>query len=154
MQSAILSAGLSYKAIVDGMVDHSSLSAREKLQVLKFLGQPPTKKDPFGALFGVACNSQKEIERIVSSSGVLPVINKLELYIRKSYIELYKHIEKPFLPDFVIIGTSGVGKSTFLVYVITRLLVTSKEPPIVIFHTRGDINAKVLYSLTSSGPSH
>ena len=43
--------------------------------------------DPFRALFDIPCNAQEEIERIMSSSGVLPVINKLELYVRKSYID-------------------------------------------------------------------
>ena len=107
--------------------------------MLKFLGQPPFKKDPLRVLFDVACNSQAETVRIVSSSVVLPVIDRSELYERKSYRELYEIIEKSFLPNpsmphtnrLVIIGTSGIGKSAFLVYFIARLLVTSTQPPTV-----------------------
>ena len=120
--------------------------------MLQFLGQAPRTNDPFKELLDVACTlhkSKEQIQLILSSTSTveLPVINRVKLYVREAYKKLYNHIKASFSSDplmrdknrLVITGTSGIGKSAFFVYFITRLLMTSKEPPIVIFHTRDGI---------------
>ena len=65
-----------------------------------------------------------------------------ELYVRECYKTLYDHITKLFISEvrrsnrLCIVGTSGIGKSSFFLYFILRLLSESKDPPIVIFHPR------------------
>lgn len=81
-------------------------------------------------------------------STTLPVVKTNDLYIRQTYKGLYDAIlgefddNRPYDPEsqkyIVVTGTSGIGKSVFLVYWAIRLLAESDDdnPPIVIFHTK------------------
>ncbi|RUS12980.1 hypothetical protein BC937DRAFT_86541, partial [Endogone sp. FLAS-F59071] len=75
----------------------------------------------------------------------LPVVNMRNLYVREVYKNLYSIVTENFLDDpgegnscIVITGTSGIGKSVFLIYFAIRLLAESdgNNPPIIIFHTK------------------
>ncbi|RUP49956.1 hypothetical protein BC936DRAFT_140878 [Jimgerdemannia flammicorona] len=102
-------------------------------------------------LFRTACDLRsKKIRDIISvpwSSISLPVINMSSLYIRESYRNLYEYIGKNFtatpsretMNRITVTGTSGIGKSAFLVYFTIRLLAESdgENPPIIIFHAKG-----------------
>ncbi|RUP47599.1 hypothetical protein BC936DRAFT_145547 [Jimgerdemannia flammicorona] len=107
-------------------------------------------RNSFMMLFRTACDlKNKKIRDIISvpQSGVgLPVINMPSLYIRESYRNLYEYIGKNFADSppwttnlITVTGTSGIGKSAFLVYFTIRLLAESNDdnPPIIIFHAKG-----------------
>ncbi|KAF9539022.1 hypothetical protein EC957_005851 [Mortierella hygrophila] len=77
----------------------------------------------------------------------LPIVGTKDLYVREAYKDLYDTIlgtfdNNPALTmdgkkHVVVTGTSGIGKSAFLVYFTIRLLAESDDsnPPIIIFHT-------------------
>jgi hypothetical protein len=88
----------------------------------------------------------KDMDKISAPHGTkLPVVNTKELYVRKAYKDLHQTIIDTFDNDrneaqkhVVVTGTSGIGKSAFLVYFTIRLLAESGDdyPPIIIFHTK------------------
>ncbi|KAK5796966.1 hypothetical protein F5H01DRAFT_418780 [Linnemannia elongata] len=80
---------------------------------------------------------------------LLPVVDTNDIYVREAYKDLYDTILGTFenntpytgneLKKHVIVtGTSGIGKSAFLVYFAIRLLAESDDdnPPIIVFHTK------------------
>ncbi|CAI2187722.1 2422_t:CDS:2, partial [Funneliformis geosporum] len=70
---------------------------------------------------------------VIEHNEELAVIEKKILYVRKSYKNLYDQLKKKSgcgLKKFLITGTSGIGKSCFLVYVLMQLLC---EDVVVIF---------------------
>lgn len=72
-------------------------------------------------------------DNVIEHNEELAVIEKKVLYVRKSYKYLYDQLKKKSgcgLKKFLITGTSGIGKSCFLVYVLMQLLC---EDVVVIF---------------------
>ncbi|CAB5193513.1 hypothetical protein RhiirA5_504506 [Rhizophagus irregularis] len=79
---------------------------------------------------------------VIKHNEELAVIEKKVLYVRKSYKYLYDQLKKKSgygLKKFLITGTSGIGKSCFLVYVLMQLLC---EDVVVIFQP---INSQDFY---------
>jgi hypothetical protein len=71
-----------------------------------------------------------------SEKKKLAVVKKQALYIRKAYEDLYHIVTKENVdPRFLISGTSGVGKSCFLIYLLIRLL-CNKQNATVIFKSK------------------
>ncbi|CAB4435540.1 unnamed protein product [Rhizophagus irregularis] len=70
----------------------------------------------------------------------LPVVQQPKLYIRQDYKALYQIINKKNLdPKFLINGTSGIGKSCFLLYLLVRLLCSSDDVTIIFQTTQSEI---------------
>ncbi|KAG0200321.1 hypothetical protein BGX31_004076, partial [Mortierella sp. GBA43] len=67
-----------------------------------------------------------------------PVVGAEDLFIREAYRDLAAEIEEKSAKgqqQLIVTGTSGIGKSVFLVYFAIRLLAAAtNRPPIVIFH--------------------
>ena len=65
----------------------------------------------------------------------LAVIGKSAMYVRESYMNIYDLIidraSKGSNHKFLVTGTSGIGKSCFLIYFIIRLLHESKNVMII-----------------------
>ncbi|KAK5796887.1 hypothetical protein F5H01DRAFT_285699 [Linnemannia elongata] len=90
------------------------------------------------------------MDKISAPRGILlPVVDTNDIYVREAYKDLYDTILGTFenntpytgneLKKHVIVtGTSGIGKSAFLVYFAIRLLAESDDdnPPIIVFHTK------------------
>ena len=105
------------------------------------MGTHADSSQSFSALFALA-QLRPTMTRIISSNSVLPLIETKKLYVRESYTDLYKHIKQnlfqdnPLMNRLVITGTSGIGKSAFLLYLILQLFVeTTSNSPIIIFHS-------------------
>lgn len=119
----------------------SSLSSEDRVKVLSGMGTCVDSSQSFSALFALA-KLRPTMMRIISSNSVLPLIETKKLYVRESYTDLYKHIKQNLFQDnplknrLVITGTSGIGKSAFLLYLILQLFVEStSNSPIIIFHS-------------------
>ncbi|KAF9119824.1 hypothetical protein BG015_006224 [Linnemannia schmuckeri] len=81
-------------------------------------------------------------------STIFPIVETADLYVRQTYKDLYNTILGRFQGDgfqdpeilsrIIVAGTSGIGKSAFLVYFAVRLLAecADDKPPIIIFHTK------------------
>ena len=165
LMDAIKKAGLSDKAIKDGAPDLASLCSKERVMVLGNLGRTVEVPRLFYSLF--------ETARIIRETGTeepleflsaperkrLPVVKTQKLYVRESYKSLYQDItsrfkDDPSLPSpnrIVVTGTSGIGKSAFLVYFMARLLWESdpETPPIVIFQEKHGSNCYVCGGITT-----
>ncbi|CAG8596254.1 6061_t:CDS:2, partial [Acaulospora morrowiae] len=62
----------------------------------------------------------------------LAVIKEHVLYVRKSYKDLYHIVNnEKYDPRFLISGTSGVGKSCFLIYLLIRLLCNKTDATVI-----------------------
>ena len=62
----------------------------------------------------------------------LAVIKEHVLYVRESYRDLYHIVtNKNCDPRFLISGTSGVGKSCFLIYLLIRLLCNETDATVI-----------------------
>lgn len=124
---------------------------KERVTVLQFLGQKVESAiQLFNVLFETACTLKTggQIPNIISapSNNKLPVVCRPNLYVREAYKDLYTYITVTFkdIPTediqnlLIITGTSGIGKSAFLIYLTIRLLIESNNegPPIIIFHTK------------------
>jgi len=159
LSSAIEAAGLTEKATVNGIITLSILTMKERATVLEYLGDRPGSDDPFRKLFDTACqlkasggkfpDSSRFISTISSTTpqanDAFPVVDTSKLYVRQIYKKLYKEITESFQPPtyrtqnrFVVTGTSGIGKSVFLVYLALRLLAESDDdhPPLIVFHIK------------------
>ena len=150
LKDAIEEAGLTEKAVVDGQVYLSRLSRKERVSLLASIGQDIAGDDTFSSLSRTALElhgtNMKDMDKISAPHGTkLPVVNTKELYVRKAYKDLHQTIIDTFDNDrneaqkhVVVTGTSGIGKSAFLVYFTIRLLAESGDdyPPIIIFHTK------------------
>ena len=112
------------------------------------MGGDPNVQDKFITLLHLARElretrkSSQTIPDIIFSSQKFPTINKQKFYVRECYKTLYDHITELFISKvkgnhrLCIVETSGIGKSSFFLYFVVRLLCESKDPPIVIFHSR------------------
>ncbi|KAH7057951.1 hypothetical protein BKA57DRAFT_418711 [Linnemannia elongata] len=88
------------------------------------------------------------MDKLSAPYGTLfPVVGTNELFIREAYKDLHDTILGTFdnaragnemQKHIVVTGTSGIGKSAFLVYFAIRLLAESDDdnPPMIIFHTK------------------
>ncbi|KAG0030364.1 hypothetical protein BGZ81_002746 [Podila clonocystis] len=152
LMDAIDEAGLTQKAVVDGRSNLSHLDNKERVSVLSFMGQEIDRTDEFDSLSSTARASRdlsfQELDLISTPSSTLfPVIGTEDLYVRQAYKDLYNEITLKFEDNprkrgwkrVVVTGTSGIGKSAFLVYFTIRLLATSRDdnPPIVVLHKNG-----------------
>ena len=137
---AIAQAGLEAKATRNGHPSLSPLDSSEKIRVLRLLGDP-APDSPFTALFNLACDFRKpgyKIPDSITSSSPFPIIDNQSLYVRESYKALYDIIRTALSnrPKICVIGTSGIGKSTFLLYFVLRLLGQGTgDGPIVILQS-------------------
>ncbi|RIB06214.1 hypothetical protein C2G38_2046960 [Gigaspora rosea] len=77
----------------------------------------------------------------------LAIIDMPALYMRQSYKDLYRMIITMKNSKFLITGTSGVGKSCFLLYLMIRLLCNINDVTIIF----QPIDGEVLYCLKNSG---
>jgi len=72
--------------------------------------------------------SEMNLQNIIESPNniPLPVINRPALYVREEYKDIYHLLINNSLTGshhkLVVTGTSGVGKSCFLIYFLIRLL--------------------------------
>lgn len=148
MKRAISEVQLTEKAVVKGRYDLSLLNSEERVTLLGVLGQDIGWTDSFEPLARTAHelrNSCLGDMDIISTSGnsTFPIVQASDLYVRETYKELYAKIldtfeKKQGEKQIVVTGTSGIGKSVFLVYLAIRLLAESDcdNPPIIIFHTK------------------
>jgi hypothetical protein len=68
---------------------------------------------------------QSQKENIIRHTDTIAVVERHILFIRKSYRLLYQELinkSKAGLKKFLITGTSGIGKSCFLIYLLMQLL--------------------------------
>ncbi|GES86557.1 hypothetical protein GLOIN_2v55951 [Rhizophagus clarus] len=76
----------------------------------------------------------------------LPVIERSSLYVRKAYVELYDLIAKygsvkaPNLKHkFLLTGTSGVGKSCFMIYLLIRIMREQDSTAVIYQHSVSNV---------------
>ncbi|KAI8603153.1 hypothetical protein EDD21DRAFT_369903 [Dissophora ornata] len=147
LKRAIAAVNLTGQAVVKGGVDLSCLNNKQRVALLGVLGQDILITDYFSSLVMAAVELRNadigELDEIKAPFGSkFPVVQAGDLYVRQTYKELYGDILKTFEKigekRIVITGTSGIGKSVFLVYLVIRLLAESDDgnPPIIIFHTK------------------
>ncbi|KAF9188894.1 hypothetical protein BGZ51_000232 [Haplosporangium sp. Z 767] len=166
LRDAIEEAGLTDKATVNGQVALSGLDYKERVSVLRFFGSSVDKTDKYVSLSRTALtlrnSSFQDIEKLSipsDSSALFPVIRTEDLYVRQTYKDLYQEVSSKFQDDprnrgqdhIVVTGTSGIGKSAFLVYFTIRLLATGSDdnPSIVIFQVRGESKCYVYGGLST-----
>ncbi|KAF8937769.1 hypothetical protein EDD21DRAFT_363776 [Dissophora ornata] len=151
---AIEEAGLAEKAVVDGQSDLSRLDNKERVSLLDFIGQGVDRTDTFDSLSRTALElkgvDMKGVDKLSAPHGtIFPVVDTNDLYVREAYKVLYDTILGTFENNrpctgnevekhVVVTGTSGIGKSAFLVYFAIRLLAESEDdnPPMIVFHTK------------------
>ncbi|KAF9279970.1 hypothetical protein BGZ88_012439 [Linnemannia elongata] len=149
---AIEEASLSKQAVVNGQTDISRLDNNEKVSLLDFIGLVVDRTDTFNSLFSTALKLRganiKDMDKLSAPRGsIFPVVGTDELFIRKSYKDLHDtiletfenaHARNAIQKHIVVTGTSGIGKSAFLVYFAIRLLAESDDdnPPMIVFHTK------------------
>ncbi|KAK5801644.1 hypothetical protein F5H01DRAFT_384180 [Linnemannia elongata] len=152
LMDAIEDAGLAEVAVVDDEFDLSRLDNKQRVVLLGCIGQKVSRSDTFYSLSSTAREFQgtnmKDMDKISAPQGTkLPVVNTNELFIREAYKDLHDTILGTFdnaragnetQKHIVVTGTSGIGKSAFLVYFAIRLLAESDDdnPPMIIFHTK------------------
>lgn len=133
--------------MVQGRVALSRLNNKQRVALLGVLGKDVLIDDSYNLLAQTAAElrtAQIEVLEIMNapSKSRFPVVQAGDLFVRQIYKELYGNILEMFetSPEkqIVLTGTSGIGKSVFLVYLAIRLLAESDddEPPIIIFHTK------------------
>jgi hypothetical protein len=155
------------KAVKNGVFSLSILDSEERILLLSRLGQEPQGQDPFRSLFDILSISDKKINTASGSSGSsrdmpleddgtkddtldqwishddlrFPVIGEASLFVRRSYRDLYKIISGLYGSEYdtriLLSGTSGMGKSTFLLYFLIRFL-NEFDNGIVVFHPQGE----------------
>ncbi|KAI8599790.1 hypothetical protein EDD21DRAFT_151048 [Dissophora ornata] len=147
LKRAIAKVKLTGQAVVNGRVDLSRLNNNQRVALLGVLGEDILAADDFDSLVMAAVELRNadigELDEIKAPLGSsFPVVQAGDLYVRQTYKELYGDILKTFekigQKQIVVTGTSGIGKSVFLVYLVIRLLVESDadNPPIIVFHTK------------------
>ncbi|CAG8636861.1 11815_t:CDS:2 [Paraglomus brasilianum] len=138
-----------------------ALTFEERVTLLSELGKEPLENNQFKSLSDVIrIISDKEINEVSRSSSSshdiplesddctpnqwisfqnhrFPVIGEATLFVRKSYRDLYKiisgHYGSKYDIRILLSGTSGMGKSTFLLYFLIRFL-NEFNNRIVVFH--------------------
>ncbi|KAF8923403.1 hypothetical protein BGZ58_002990, partial [Dissophora ornata] len=88
-------------------------------------------------------NEMEKLSAPPGSSTLFPLVNTEDLFVRQAYKDLYDDVSLKFQDSpgnraekqVVVTGTSGIGKSAFLLYFTIRLLATGSDgnPSIVIF---------------------
>jgi hypothetical protein len=153
LMDAIVSSGLARKAIVDGYPNLTTLDSKERVMVLKHLGQPVGMSNKYFSLCSTAralrdaSADLQSLELLSAPDGTLfPIVGTQDLYVREGYKRLLQDITTTFTDSpqtersnrIVITGTPGIGKSAFLPYFVVRVLAGSDDdkPPIVVFHTK------------------
>ncbi|KAH7056123.1 hypothetical protein BKA57DRAFT_196881 [Linnemannia elongata] len=154
LMDAIEEAGLTEKAVVDDRSDLFRLDNKERVSLLGFIGQDVAGDDIFSSLSRTALELHganiKDMDKLSAPCGILlPVVDTNDIYVREAYKDLYDTILGTFENNtpctgnavkkhVIVTGTSGIGKSAFLVYFAIRLLAESNDdnPPIFVFHTK------------------
>ncbi|KAG0067058.1 hypothetical protein BGZ92_005192 [Podila epicladia] len=153
LRDAIEATGLTEKAMVNDRTDIDRLDNNERVSVLKNMGQEIDNKNIFISLSSTAAELQGASIKVMDKlsaprDSLLPVIDTNDLYVRQAFGDLYDTIlgnfenNRPYDPEHqkqvVVSGTSGIGKSAFLIYFAIRLIgeSNSNNPPIIIFHTK------------------
>lgn len=155
MKRAIAAVGLTGKAVMNGKYDLSLLNKEERVTLLGEIGQDVGKTETFFSLSSTAIQLRIISANIAAldkmsapDNTIFPVVETEDLFVRQTYKDLYNTILGQFLRDdvqrpgirnrIIVSGTSGIGKSAFLVYFAVRLLAESDDdnPPIIIFHTK------------------
>ncbi|KAF9345458.1 hypothetical protein BGX34_004755 [Mortierella sp. NVP85] len=155
---AIEEAGLAKKAMVEGLSDLSRLNNKDRVSLLRFIGQDVDMTNPFNLLLETARalhGSSFEKLDLISSPSNKPfsATSTKQLFIRETYQYLYDEIVLKFedprnrTKRVTVSGTAGIGKSAFLIYFIIRLLATSSDdnPPLVIFQGREESSTCYVY---------
>jgi hypothetical protein len=120
--------------------------------LLGFIGREVDSTESFASLFSTAIELHGAdfgaMDKLSAPHGSkLPIVGTHELFIRRAYKDLHNTIlgkienacaGNETQKHVVVTGTSGIGKSAFLVYLAIRLLAASNDdnPPIIIFHTK------------------
>ncbi|KAG0195610.1 hypothetical protein BGX28_001002 [Mortierella sp. GBA30] len=149
---AIKEAGLTEKAVANGRPGLSRLNNKERVSLLDFIGRVVRDTDAFYALLSTSLELKganlEDIDKLSAPrDALLPVVNTEDLYVRQAYKDLYDEVSWKFQDSprnrtrkhVVLTGTSGIGKSAFLVYFTVRLLATGSDdnPSIVVFQEKG-----------------
>ncbi|KAF8976342.1 hypothetical protein BGZ46_008345, partial [Entomortierella lignicola] len=152
---AVEAAGLTTKAKKNGVLDLSPLTSKDLVAVLENTGLEVLGNDEFRAVALAASALRRGSvfpeELISGTNGTrFPVVEIRDLYIRQAFKDLYSEIETNYgivgkdgedielKRHLVITGTAGIGKSSFLIYFILRVLATSTEenPPLIVFQEK------------------
>ncbi|KAG0275869.1 hypothetical protein BGZ97_010199, partial [Linnemannia gamsii] len=165
LEDAVEEAGLTDKAVVDGRVFLSRLDSRERVSLLDLIGQATIGDNSFTSLSSTARELHGvdigAMDKLSAPHGsLLPIVGTNELFIRRAYEDLHDTILGKFenactgnetQKHVVVTGTSGIGKSAFLVYLAIRLLAESDDdnPPIIIFHTKRSAECYVYGGLST-----
>jgi hypothetical protein len=166
--AAIEAAGLSDKAIKDDMADLLSLTNNELVLVLDNIGTKATKLSVYTSVSETAKALQnskfQDVDLISSPEGTrFPVTNTRDLFVRQAFKDFYNEIDNEFGIEGVdeedveedrqvtLSGTPGIGKSSFLIYFIIRVLATSGKdnPPIIIFQEKEGTNCYAFGGLST-----
>jgi hypothetical protein len=132
--------------MVKAQRDLSALTGEERIRILHHIGTEPLPNDQYGYFPSVIEHLSPDWnhkESILNHPNVddktfkFPVVNQRALFVRKCYHELYKIITNSSTADgwvrILLTGTSGIGKSTFLVYFIIRHLYEPRIQDVLIF---------------------
>ncbi|RUS20151.1 hypothetical protein BC937DRAFT_86273 [Endogone sp. FLAS-F59071] len=126
------------------------------------MGDTPGGDGSFSTLFKTACTLQSSVAAgqpfpdLITATKSLPVVEMPKLYVREAYKKLYDELISNFTDTpttfgqncLVVCGTSGIGKSAFLLYLTIRLL--AKRPaPIIIFHAKSQLSECYAFGGTS-----
>ncbi|KAF9393615.1 hypothetical protein CPC16_001540 [Podila verticillata] len=101
LMDAIEAAGLTEKAVVDGRSNLSRLDNKERVLMLRFMGQGIDKTNSYDSLSSTARASRglsfPELDLISTPSSTrFPVVDTKDLYVRQVYKDLYNEIERKF----------------------------------------------------------
>jgi hypothetical protein len=136
-------------AIVNNQIDLDILSPEERASVIAEIGQTLFVQDPFQPMVMEVLrlkqlkDDQKQEPKgldIIGDQGGknLPVLGMPQMFVRPVYKTLYDIISRAPRNLIHLSGSSGVGKSCFLVYLAIRLLSESSDttPKIIILQAQ------------------
>ncbi|KAG0046140.1 hypothetical protein BGZ83_008662 [Gryganskiella cystojenkinii] len=139
LKDAIEAAGLTEKAVVNGRAKLSRLNNKERVSLLDFIGQEVNEDDEFDSLtqtaFALRNANIKDRDKFSTPSGThLPIVGADDLYIRRTYSDLYDKILEKF--------ESSLEK---------QIVITDSSPKPVLSQARTVISAstKILFSETN-----
>ncbi|CAG8501774.1 11712_t:CDS:2 [Paraglomus brasilianum] len=140
-------------------IDLNKLSCEELVRFITKLGQPLMDQDLFGVVFDTASSIKDKKVPVPKSNGIitsneplsLPVVYMHQLFVRPDYVNLYNIIVKKG-GRIHLTGTSGIGKSCFLVYFVIRLLSESRDeaPNVIVFQTKDPLQKWYCFMGTSA----
>ena len=158
MIEALNKVGLLEKATVDDKMGGkeialSNLNKKEIVTLVHCLGSDVSGDNKFKQVLKTAFQKRNHLTTVNDKWFVnleeknLAIVNKPKLFVRDAYKDIYDLVTA--VPSRAILtGTSGVGKSCFLIYLLIRLL-SEKEDEIIFFQDVDGDNAS-LYCLTSN----